>query len=315
MKYITVNQYKRIGDGIPMSDLTDTVLAFMINRAEAAVDSYMGFDLKRGGFEPHQTLKQALFDYHTLRTGFSNFPVPIRTVDRYRIQVSNISTSGAGFFANINTGDAVINLDGGYVEIVPLQAVTYSLSPVILQLGLRPPIIEIDTSLGFYIATLGEALLNDNGDNQVFHAMRQYWAATYTQSTPTQPVTLPPVPPVIYANNVVQNPSTYTINYTEGIVTFNTPFTAPAPTITADYTYQIPDQVMMATVEQVSHLLSIRALNKLGMYHDVGSVKSGDATLTRELMPRGQAAMFELSHVLCPEARGYLTAYMEIPVE
>ena len=311
MKYLTLNQYKMVSDGIGLSDVTDMTLAMMITRAEAAIDSHMGFDLKRGGFEPHTVMYQTNFDSTTLKVRIPNFPVPVRLIDRYRIQVSNLSTTGAGFFANINAGDCVINNDGMYVEIVPLQAVTYSLSPILLQLGLRPPISQVDAELGFYIPTFGEQLFCIDGAFDTYYATHGFWAQTYVQSLAAQPNTLPPVPPVVYVNGVVQS-SGYSVNYAEGAVTFSPKLTSSA-IVTADFTRTIPDEVMYAMVEQVTHQLSLRAANKLGLYHDISTVKSGDQEIVREAL-RGKAGFTELSNVLCPAAVGYLDKYKEIPL-
>ena len=304
-KYLTPVQYRNMNYGMISADITDFMLAQFIQNAETDIDAWMGFDLKVGGFEQHTTWSQTAWDDNTLRTRFPTFPVPIIMPTRYRIQVSNMSNTGAGFFAIIQDADISINVFDGYVEIVPLQSVVYSLSPVILQLGLQPPIVQLDALVGFYLPALGETLYNA-GDNQTFWAMRGFRATQYQTSLSIQPNVPPPVPPIVYANGVIQSNSTYTVNATDGSVVFTTAFTPPVPAITADYTYTIPDAVKQACIAQVNHLLGQRLLNLLGM-QGVQTGMSGEQRLIRT-----QHDLFE--DRLSAEAANKLIPYVQIAV-
>lgn len=276
-KYLTPAQYKRYQDGIDLEGTNDLALAMTISRAEAAIDAHMGFDTKKGGFEPHNVMIQHEFHERNRRTFFPTYDIPVRNVTRYRIQISNISTAGAGFFANINSGDCVINNDGAYVEIVPLQAITYALSPVIVQLGLLKPIVEMDCEVGYYLPVFGETLLN-GGQNTQYFAVNGFWASTYTQALASQPNQLPPIPAVIYKNGVVQT-SGYTIDTTDGSITFATP-NAYTDVITADYTYTIPDIVAEACVLQTSYLLAQKSLNQMKMYKTLFQMRTGEQVIS-----------------------------------
>jgi hypothetical protein len=310
-KYLTVKQYRMLDDGISLSGLSDIALANKINDAEALIDDYMGFDMKRGGFEPHEITSQSRFEQGTLKTFDPQPPVPLRVVTRYRIQVSNVASSGAGFFANISPDDCVINNDGRYVEIVPLQAVTYSLSPVLIQLGLNPPIVQMDCKIGYYIPVWGDELI-DGGDLKTFYAVEGFWASDYAVALHLQPATLPAVPPVVYVNGAEQT-SGYTINYKEGYVLFDTE-RAPTDVVTADYTKTIPPAVRAATIIQTSHMLGQRALNQLGL-SGLEAARSGDQDVRR---PRVYAASSnsgqEISPALCDEAKSVLNKLSAIPV-
>lgn len=283
-RYLTLAQYKRCGDGVEIGDATDVMLATLITRAEASIDAHMGFDAKRGGFEPHFLTFQSPFDEHTRRTPFPHAYVPLRQITRYRIQVSNLSTTGAGFFANINADDCVINNDGQYVEIVPLQAVTYALSPVLLQLGLNPPIVEMDCEIGYYIPIFGE-IATSFGDGYTFYVANGFLAQTYDQALANQPNLLPPVPPNVYVNGTLQTSSAYTVNYIEGSIIF-TSIILPTETVTVDYTYTIPNYVAEATTLQTSFLLGQRNLNKMGMYAGLFQMRTGEQEIG---YPRFQA--------------------------
>jgi hypothetical protein len=271
-KYLTVAQYKRYNDGVSLADVTDLTLSGTIARSEAAIDAHMGFDVKRGGFEPHEVMIQQAYKDTTRKIFNPHYDIPVRNITRYRIQVSNITSSGAGFFANINPNDAVINNDDNYVEIVPLQAVTYALSPVIMQLGLNPAIIEMDCQVGYYIPAIGTPLVND-GKFKTYYAPHGFWATSYVQSLAMQPNSLPPVPPVIYVNGVVQSSSVYSFDPVDGSVTFNS-MQSPTASVTADFTKQIPDYVTEAAVLQTTYLLSKRALNKVGMYNQLYQIRT-----------------------------------------
>lgn len=310
-KYLTIAQYKRYGEGVSLSDVTDTMLAYQISRAEAEIDSHMGFDLKRGGFEWHPIMVQVPFQQWTLKNFTPQVPVPLRNITRYRIQVSNISTSGAGFFANINSSDCVINNDGAYVEIVPLQAVTYSLSPILIQLGLRPPIVELDCNVGFFLPVFNEPLL-DSGDHTTYYALDGNWATTYDLASYLQPQFTMPIPPNIYVNGIVQASNTYSVNSIEGTVTFNSAQSLTA-SITADYTKTIPDAVKEAAVLQTDYLLGQRNLNKLGL-QGLESARTGDQDVRRPRQYPARMNTRPSQTALCKEAIYVLSTYEQIGI-
>ena len=307
MKYLTNLAYTIADDGISLSDVSSLTLARTIQRAESDVDAYMGFDLRLGGFEPHTGWVQSQWDARMLKTRVPNYPVPMRQPLRYRIQVSNITTSGAGFMATIQNNDVAMNVFDQYVEIVPLQSITYSLAPVLVSLGLRPPLVQLDYEAGYFLPVFGEQLIDSN-DHKTYYAARGYWATAYTQALSIQPNTLPPIPPVIYKNGVVQS-SGFAINSTEGLVTFSAA-NASTDIISADYTYTIPDNVRDATILQTSFLLGQRALNKLGM-QGLELARSGEQQLKR---PTGAGAVIEENTALCLAASHKLMNYQAVPV-
>ncbi|HZU01525.1 MAG TPA: hypothetical protein VFA10_17790 [Ktedonobacteraceae bacterium] len=303
-KYLSVAQYRAFDDFNLTNDITDFLLARTIARAESDIDDAMGFDLRLSGFEPHVGWVQHQWDAKTMRTKIPNFPVPVRRALRYQIQVSNLSTSGAGFMATINNNDVAYNTFDNYLEIVPLQSITYSLAPVLVQLGLRPPIVQLDYEAGYFLAVTGETLLQADSSNTTYYAQRGFWASSYTQAPSIQPNTLPAIPPVIYKNGVVQS-SGFTINYTEGMVTFSSA-NLSTDVITADYCYTIPDAVRDATVYQTSWLLGQRALNKMGA-QGLDLIRSGEQQLKRNLT-RDTAGVT----ALCTAAEQKLSYYLPI---
>jgi hypothetical protein len=308
-KYLTAGQYRRYSDGISLTDVTDLTLNMIISRSENAIDAHMGFDVKRGGFEPHEVMIQQQFNERTRKTFHPHSNIPVRQVTRYRIQVSNLESTGAGFFANINPNDAVINNDQDYIEIVPLSSITYALSPVLMQLGLSPCIVEMDCAVGYYIPTLGISLIND-GKFKTYYAPFGFWATSYSVANALTPNTPPPVPPVVYVNGVVQSSSTYTFDATDGSVTFNS-MQSPTSVVTADITKQIPDYVTEAAVLQTSYLLSQRSLNKMGVYKQLYHVRTGEQQISfprvSSISDQGRSTPTSL----CPDAAAILSRFDE----
>ncbi len=221
-KYLTASQFRASDPGLPElaspALLSDVTLARYIGRAETLIDGYIGFDPKQGGgFEPHVIgVYQEAFDYGTRRTRFPLPVVPLRQVLRYRIQISNGGPSGEPLVATLLPTDCVINEYGGYLEVVPLTAVTYAVSPVIAELGLTQPIAQLDCEVGYYLISLGEPLI-DSGNHQTFVAQRGFWATTYDQALHLQPNTLPPIPPVLYVAGTPLAVTTLTTALASGV--------------------------------------------------------------------------------------------------
>lgn len=313
-KYITVAQYRAADQGLigttADAGIKDLSLARIIATAESEIDAYLSFPpYLNGGLEAHMTgLVQVGFDQYTRRMSNPASPVPIRNAQRYRIHISNASPSGQGLFASINTGDVVINQGEGYTEIVPLQAITYSLAPVVWDLGLEPPLIEADYEVGFFLPAFGETLYNDSGDLKTYRALNAFWAQTYTQAISNQPNQLPPIPPVVYKNGVVQSSGLYTVNYTEGTVTFASPLVA-GDVVTADYTYTLPNWARDAAIAQTTWRLALRQVAQIGAL-PFDLVKSGEQQVRRKGANQSSLG----ANALCDEALHYLAPYKRIAI-
>lgn len=302
-KYISLAQYKLRDEGFNLNGINDIALASLISRAEAGVDAYMGFDPRLGGFEPHVISFQQGYDELHRKTSTPLPPVPMRRVVRYRIQLSNLPNNGAGFFATINNNDIVVNVDEGYLEIVSLQTLVYSLAPMFSEFGLRPPIVQTDVEVGYFLPKLAQPLYNA-GNNTTYMALEGCWATTYTVASAAQPLTAPPTPPVVYVNGIVANPSTYNVDAVNGFVTFATP-NLGTDSVTADYTAQIPPEARDATIEQTNYLLAQRQLNKLGLFRGVDQVRNENQEIRGPRFPTtGDAA------ALCDAAKGHLQKIM-----
>jgi hypothetical protein len=296
-------------DGINTASLAAISLAMFIQRAEADIDAFMGFDLNQGGgFEPHTVWLQSQFDQETRKLGAPNTIVPQRRILRYRIQVSNL-TSGDGFFANIRKEDVALNVTDAYIEIIPLQSITYDLVPVLIDLGLHPPIVQTDTEVGFYITHWKEPLFPIGGNT--YASTRAFWATSYTQSLATQPNTLPPIPAVLYVNGVIQDVSTYNLDPIEGQITLHQGLSGN-PVIQCDYTSTIPDNVVSATISRTTYLLGQARLNQQGL-SGIETVKTGDQMISRSKDSKGSTVEGAYGS-LDQTSAGYLATYVPIAV-
>ena len=310
-KYLTSQAYRYAYEGLvepSTTTVTDLMLASLISRAEAAIDAYVGASLlTNNGFAPGVLgMVQQGFD---MTGGFGarklRFPtplVPVRNIKRIQIHISNASSSGDPLVAILEPGEVVINNWDGYCECIALT-LTYSLSAVVWELGTNPPIAEWDLECGYYLPYLGDPLY-DTGNGLLFRSLRGFWASTYTQASSNRPMTLPPVPPSIYVNGALQT-SGYTINYSEGSVTFNT--SQSGQTVTADYTTTIPELVREATISQVTYLLQQRMLNQMGM-GGLEQARSADFFARRSRTDDTEEDQ------LCAKARMKLAAYKPIAI-
>ena len=284
-KYLSPLRASYYDTGMSLSGIAPLALALLIDDVEASVDGHMGFDAKTGGFETGIRTGQSWFDGNTRKTEPPNIYLPVINVIDYGIQVSNLSTSGAGYFANINPGDVALNNFQRYLEIVPLQAVTYSSFAGVLDFGLDPAIVKINVNQGFYFVSSNEKLF-DSGDGKTFIAKHGFWHTSYDQALSLRPSTLPPIPALVI-------PSGGTINAVEGTVTYSTVQTS----CVASYAYQIPDVVTTATIKQLTYELERRQVRKLGLFTGLQEVRSGDQALRGPTRP-----MQELVNGLTQEA-------------
>jgi hypothetical protein len=216
-RYITPSRYRYAGDGLlgpNDSSVEDYELEMLIDRAEAAIDAYMAFPTRlQNGFAPGIYFMQEPFYFRNRKNSLPIPPVPARQVTRLRVHISNVGSTvpisgGAataqGLYAILDPGEIVLNNDDQYGETISLT-LTYSLSSVIWELGLDPPILEVDLETGYYLPHYGEKLYNMNGDLMLYRARAGYWASTFDMAPSILPNQLPSVPPLIYKNGQIVN--------------------------------------------------------------------------------------------------------------
>lgn len=311
MKYLTLAQLKNTDEGLPLTGITDVALARIIAAAETDIDAYMGFDPKLGGFEPKNVLFQTLWDNDRHRVDIPNECLPVRQVLRFDIQLSNISTTGAGFEAIIQPNDVAINNFEEYMQIIPLSAITYSMFPTIIGMGLDPAIVVIEIATGYYVPIFNEIFV-DSGDHMTYWSLRGFWATTLNLAPSLlakSSSVIPVIPAQIQVNGAAPGVS-YTTDPLNGSVTFATPLAASS-TVTGSFATQIPDFVRETTIAQVYFYLRQRLLAQTGTYPETKRIRNGDQEIMmqdRDKQVRG------MNGSLCAEAAGKLASLEEIGI-
>jgi hypothetical protein len=233
-RYTTPQRYRLSGDGLTTptdTSIQDYELEELISRSEATIDAYMGFPLRHpSGFAPGILgIVQSGFNFSTRKCTLPMPAVPARNVTRLRVHISNVGSSlpysnnsavAQGLYAILDPAEIVLNNDEGYGETISLT-LTYSMSAVIWELGLNPPILEFDIEMGYYLPFLGRGLYNTTGDLMYYRAHDGHWASTYTMAPSILPNILPPVPPLIYKNGAIINATLLTAPLTAGVAYTN----------------------------------------------------------------------------------------------
>lgn len=140
MGYITVDEFRsyEIGD---LADpdgnaVSDQKIERLIRAAGGLADSYVGYS-----FEYVQNTEKHPWNQKNRRVYVRQRPI---------VSVSEISVHvSAQQSAKFTINDFYINEDRGYVEVTSLAAVTYSLFPAIVALGMIEPVVEITYTHGY----------------------------------------------------------------------------------------------------------------------------------------------------------------------
>lgn len=138
--YITVDEFRsyEIGD---LADpdgnaVSDQKIERLIRAAGGLADSYVGYS-----FEYVQNTEKHPWNQKNRRIYVRQRPI---------VSVSAVSVHvSAQQSASFTINDFYINEDRGYVEVTSLAAVTYSLFPAIVALGMIEPVVEITYTHGY----------------------------------------------------------------------------------------------------------------------------------------------------------------------
>jgi len=244
VKYLTPTFYRASGEGVPLSGVTDLALARFIARAESDIDQYCHLV----SLAPH-TIEDEVREWNpaSRRYYYGESPMPVSAISRFLIQISTNAQTGDDLAANVSPNDIVINAQEGWFEVVSMTTLTMGLTPVLLNLGLSTTLAHVDYTCGFTYAIDDEPLFS--ADNLTYASARCLWDAAVT--------------PTVKKNGVTVE-SGYTVDFTEGIVTFASA-NQPSDQITASYTHHVPDTVRDAAIEIVSARLGERGLQQAGL--------------------------------------------------
>lgn len=255
-KYLSPSQLQAGSLGVDVSAVPYAELNAIIGAAEAQVDSFTATEHQWRAW-----YQQMRWVYQSRRIYLLSTPTPVKTVDRVRIEISTVPSTGNPFVATISPYDCVVNNTAGWLEVVSLQALTYSLTPVLVNLGLNTILSLTDYHSGYLLSQYGERLQPDS-TQKIYSSQRAFWATDANVSPNISPYVAAPFPPVVYANGAVQQASGYTVDYQNGVVTFTA---APGGTVTCDYAYTIPDAIRDATRYAAVQLLMERNANAAGL--------------------------------------------------
>jgi len=289
--YLTPERYRTMGFGVDLTGIEEFELRSALQAASATVDSYCNIPLLpqkhdfRGGtitgeIHPWRIGNDTGSDPGQRRVYF--FHRPVKTVTQLRIQVTNAQ------YVEIGVDDLFLNPIQGWAEVVSLAVTSIGVfgSGLLPNIGLARPMAKVSYTYGWEFAVEGEQL--DETDGFTFRAQNQFWV---TDSA------------TIY-NNGVEVTSGFTLDETEGTVTFDTqPLTDDI--ITADYTHKLPREIQRATGIVATAALNERELSAAGLGR-IEALTLEEITIRRSVAQRNNAIN---SHVIPEEAAALLDGF------
>ena len=133
-KYVATADY--IGEGMDVSRLAPGELDTVLRRASTYCDIFLGHPLRQLQLmEPHRWNK-------TTRKIWP-FRLPIISLDTFVIRISPTQT------ATVQPGDIVVVSDRGYIEVLSLAVVAYSLAQSVMNYGYSANVVEVTYTAGF----------------------------------------------------------------------------------------------------------------------------------------------------------------------
>jgi len=290
MSYLTVERYRAMSFGIDTTDMEDVALASVLNQASTVADMYCAAPQLP---QPHKfsggtiTGEQHRWSLgtDTIRATRRVYPVhrPLKAVSAFRILVTPTIK------VEIGSNDIFINNQDGYIELVSFAAVRFGVFPVgvVPNLGLLVPVAETDYTYGYSFPVTGDRLYATDG--MTFRGQANYWAADPA--------------PVLYVGGAVASGGTYAIDYEDGSVKFTS---LVSDSVTADYTYTLPQPFAYATGEIATSLLGERDLAAKGM-RALAGMDLAEISLRRTL--RGNDVRSEVSTSIPETALTLLAPY------
>lgn len=294
-KYITAQKWLTMAFGTDTSDLDEQELESLCHQASLMVDVYCNtpripqqHDFRGGTITGEQHYWR--YPYGDMDVGQRRvYPYhwPIKSVERLRIYVTKTQ------YVEISANDLYINNTERYIEVVSLALTSSGLfnALIVPNVGLATPTAVVDYTYGWDFAVVGESLTPT--DAMLWRAENQYWS-----SSPA---------PVIYVGGQAQS-SGYTVDYTEGTVTFDA-MQAPDTRVTVDYHYRLPREIMYGAGWVVADLHGEAELHAKGMAH-LSQIRLTDMSVTRMPERVGSGGVNDLS-VFSPRAAEYLSTFRQ----
>lgn len=250
MLYITPKRFRNSGLGSDLSATTDAALSNILSMASSLVNVHcsvpttpMAHDFRGGTVTGEQHLWPLPDVTFMDKRGRRVFPFhePLATIDSFVVKFTNL------YQITVDPANLYVNSVQGWAEVVSIAAIVSGVYPVGINFGLYTPVAEVGYTYGWNFEVVGE--IADLEDVGVYATDNQFWRTT--------------VVPTVYKNGAVQS-SGFTLDYTEGTVTFTTPPDAN-DIITVDYVYSLPSPISQATALVATRLLSESELVASGL--------------------------------------------------
>lgn len=310
--YLTPARYKKMAFGIDTSELDDIELAALCSQATTMVNAYclaprlpQAHDFRGGTVtnEQHQwRYPETPFDIGQRKA--YPFHWPIKKMNEFRIYVTNTQ------YVGIDATELFVNNSLRYVEVVSLALTSAGLfnALVVPNIGLATPVVRLSYDYGWAFYEPGEQLNTDDG--QVYRAQNQWW---YADQQGTDAMGFPIGGPATVYIDGIDDPSTYSIDYDEGIVILGDGVTASS--VTATYYYKLPPEIQWATGHIVTYLHAEGEMFARGMGH-LDRMQIGEVSMARTRKQDaynydqggGGSLVTDLAQ-LVPEAANLLASY------
>ena len=265
--YMTPGRYRIGGFGVDLSGVDDVELRAILHRATAMVNAYCtvpqtpsAYDFRGGtivGEEVPYHVGSALLPPQT-RIYVRH--TPLRSLTSMQIDVT------PGQHVAFDEGEIYATND--YFELTSMAFT--GLSPVGNLLwpgiGMQTPIARVSYTYGYLLSVLGEEL--EQTDAKEFRAMNQWWFADPA--------------PVVYVDGT-ETTTGFTINYNEGMVTFDANQTG---LVSVDYAHKLPSEIAEATGMVATDRIGERDLTRKGL-HGLVELAVGEVRIRRDFPRAG----------------------------
>lgn len=271
--YITPARFRTMNLGNDLSGLSDVQLRSTIDAASQMANAYCAVPIQpnrhdfRGGTVVAEQHRWPLPDLTmTAQSGRRVYPLhsPIKQLTSFIVKFTNL------YQVEVDPSNIYVDHITGWAEVVSIAAIVSGVYPVGINFGLYTPVAEIGYTYGWSFPTLGE-VLSPTDATVVYQAANQFWDTTVT--------------PVVYKNGVPQTLTTdYTVNSTEGTVTFTTGL-LDEDVVTLDYAFTLPSAIAWATALLTSRLLAEADLVAKGL-GNLASLRVEEVELRRTISSR-----------------------------
>lgn len=288
--YLTEERLRVLGFVGDLGDLTSAEIRNLIISASAKVDGWCNAPKLpqpysfRGGtiteeqhdWSPGDALTPAQRTIYVRHT-------PIKAVSALRIYVTTTN------YTDFSVDELFLNRDLGAIEIISF-ALTSSApfgAYVLPNIGLARPQSKTSYTYGYEFTAEDEIL--EPTDAALYRATNQFWDDTTVE---------------VKIDDELQTEG-YTVDRTEGTITFDDPQAADA-VVTASYGYTLPQDIAMATGYIIRDGLYERDLSDKGM-GNVRSLRVGEIQIDRgrEIVATQNQSVIKIP----PEAEGHLVPY------